>query len=164
MAAANSDGDREWRQAVYLDMTDYSQHCPSAWTTISTQLQSELVDINPPVALAVALSSTVHMECHTHESADAIQMISKFITKCIPGGSTSLEGWYVDGVSLMHAPLRLPPLPGSTPLTIPRRIARCNLASHSIVKSCHTEVVVVLCDSSRNSLTTCEGKSNCVNE
>ena len=95
------DQDSSWTRVAYLNMTDSSQTCPSAWATINTPVraccrqQSSYGSCNSVFYSTNRLSYTQvcgHIIGYQYSSPNAF---NSSVT-----GNASLGSWYVDGVSL----------------------------------------------------------------
>ena len=100
-----SDPDSYWTRMAYLNMTDSSQTCPSAWATVNTPVRACGRQLsNHGSCNSVFYSSNRLSYTQVCGRINGYQFGSpnafwSYVTRNI-----SLDSWYVDGVSLTHGP------------------------------------------------------------
>ena len=97
--------DNSWTRVAYLNMTDSSQTCPSAWATVNSPVRAcGRRPINSGSCDSVLYSTNGlsytqvcgHIIGYQYGNTDAFwSSVTKY---------TGLNSWYVDGVSLTHGP------------------------------------------------------------
>ena len=101
-----SNHDCSWTRVAYLNMTDSSQTCPSAWATINTPVracgrrQSSGGSCNSVFYSTNGQSYTQvcgRINGYQYKTTDAFRA-------SVTAKSSSINSWYVDGVSLTYGP------------------------------------------------------------
>ena len=99
------DQDSSWTRVAYLNMTDSSQTCPSAWATINTTVRA--------CGRRQSNSGSCDSVFYSTNRLSYIQVCGRIIGYQYSSpnafnssvtGNISLDSWYVDGVSLTYGP------------------------------------------------------------
>ena len=93
---------KAWAPVAYLNMTDSSQTCPSAWATIYTPVRACGRRQSSGGSCDSVFYSTNRLS-YT-QVCGRINGYQYGFTNAFLHDGTGLNGWYVDGVSLTHGP------------------------------------------------------------
>ena len=98
-------GSGDWTRAVFLNMSDTSQSCPSAWNLVTTPVRScgrtaSLDDVCDSISYPISRSySSVCGRIIAYQVGHASGFFNALI-----GGHNRIDEAYLDGVSLTHGP------------------------------------------------------------